>query len=115
MCVCDCLRCGARCDAGLARRRRRALEQVCIDMIKAGMRFKLVLMDRNMPRMDGLEATRRLRELCPDTPVVAVTGNALDVEQAEFVAAGACRVLTKPLDTDALNAVLRAHLGGTAR
>ena len=42
-------------------------------------------------------------------PIVAVTGNALDVEQAEFIAAGAVRVLTKPLDIDALNDVLRTY------
>ena len=82
---------------------------MCVDIVRAGHRFKLVLMDRNMPRMDGLEATRQLRVMCPEMPIVAVTGNALDVEQAEFIAAGAVRVLTKPLDIDALNDVLRTY------
>ncbi|NJC41865.1 signal transduction histidine kinase/ActR/RegA family two-component response regulator [Brevundimonas alba] len=66
----------------------------------AGERFDAILMDMQMPVMDGLEATRRLREggLNSGTPVVALTANALDTHRAAWDAAGVHAFLTKPID-----------------
>jgi len=63
-------------------------------------RFDAILMDMQMPVMDGLEATRRIRagEMNAATPVVALTANALDVHRSAWDAAGVHAFLTKPID-----------------
>ncbi|HEY0600781.1 ATP-binding protein [Brevundimonas sp.] len=62
--------------------------------------FDAILMDMQMPVMDGLEATRRIRQGAVNgrTPVVALTANALDVHRAAWDAAGVHAFLTKPID-----------------
>lgn len=72
----------------------------------------LVLMDIQMPGMDGLECTRRLRELqssglLPAFPILALTAHALESDIAASMAAGMDEHLTKPLDF----AALRGRLG----
>lgn len=72
----------------------------------------LVLMDVQMPGMDGLECTRRLRELqqtgsVPYFPILALTAHALESDVAASLSAGMDEHLTKPLDFVAL----RARLG----
>jgi signal transduction histidine kinase/CheY-like chemotaxis protein len=71
-------------------------------------RFDAILMDMQMPVMDGLEATRRIRagEINGDTPVVALTANALDLHRAAWDAAGVHAFLTKPIDPVLLAATL---------
>jgi CheY-like chemotaxis protein/nitrogen-specific signal transduction histidine kinase len=63
-------------------------------------RFDAILMDMQMPVMDGLEATRRIRRsrLNGDTPVVALTANAMDVHRAAWDETGVHAFLTKPID-----------------
>ena len=63
-------------------------------------RFDAILMDMQMPVMDGLEATRRLRlgRTNARTPVIALTANALDVHRSAWDAVGVHAFLTKPID-----------------
>jgi PAS domain S-box-containing protein len=72
----------------------------------------LVLMDVNMPVMDGYTATRLLRERGCTLPVLALTANAMKGFEHQIEAAGFTGYLTKPVDIDALLAELAAHLGG---
>jgi signal transduction histidine kinase/ActR/RegA family two-component response regulator len=75
-------------------------------------RFDLVLMDVQMPMMDGLEATRRLRagQSCNrDIPVVALTANALSTDRALCLDAGMTDYLTKPIDPRALAAIVHRY------
>ena len=63
--------------------------------------FDAILMDMQMPVMDGLEATRRIRQggVNGGTPVIALTANALDTHRAAWEAAGGVHAfLTKPID-----------------
>ena len=83
--------------------------------------FDLVLMDVEMPEVDGLEATRRLRAgqagpVNRDIPVVAMTAHALSGAMERCLAAGMTGYLPKPLDFQALDAILGAipHNGQTA-
>ena len=71
-------------------------------------RFDAILMDMQMPVMDGLEATRRIRAGVVNgaTPVIALTANALDVHRAAWDAAGVHAFLTKPIDPVMLAATL---------
>ncbi len=73
----------------------------------------LVLMDLVLPRMGGIEATRRIREI-PDlenVPVIAVSASISGEIRSECEAAGCSAFLAKPLEAEALTEVLEAHLG----
>jgi len=84
-----------------------ALERV------AGEAIDLVLMDVQMPVMDGYAATRVLRQRGFDRPVLALTANAMKGFEKEIEAAGFSGYLTKPVDIDGMLAQLAQHLGGT--
>ena len=62
--------------------------------------FDAILMDMQMPVMDGLEASRRIRALGANrtTPLVALTANAMDIHRAAWTEVGAEAFLTKPID-----------------
>lgn len=76
--------------------------QACLDRLQAAgpQAYDLVLMDLQMPVLDGLSATRRLRELpgFTDLPVLAMTAHALPEEKAQCLAAGMQGHIAKPLD-----------------
>jgi len=67
---------------------------------------QLILMDMQMPEMDGVEATLKIRDLEKNTgvcvPIIALTAGALKEEKEKCIAAGMNYFLTKPLDSDKL-------------
>jgi PAS domain S-box-containing protein len=73
--------------------------------------YDLILMDVQMPVMDGLEATRQLRAAGLDTPIVALTAHAMAEDRTASLEAGMGDHLTKPVEVDQLARVL-ASLGG---
>jgi CheY-like chemotaxis protein/anti-sigma regulatory factor (Ser/Thr protein kinase) len=70
--------------------------------------FDVVLMDVQMPVMDGLEATRRLHDIAPDLPVIALTAHALLEERQRCTEAGMREHVSKPFEAcQVVEAVLR--------
>jgi PAS domain S-box-containing protein len=78
---------------------------------RSGTPFDLVLMDVQMPEMDGLEASGRIRKLSADLPIIGQTAHALADEQARCRAAGMNDVVTKPIDVEILVASILRHSG----
>jgi PAS domain S-box-containing protein len=77
-------------------------------------RIELILMDVQMPELDGLSATRQIRasELLTRThlPIIALTAGALQEERERCLESGMDDFLTKPVQPDALAALLKVHL-----
>jgi signal transduction histidine kinase/DNA-binding response OmpR family regulator len=75
--------------------------------------FDLVLMDIQMPLMDGMEATRRIR-LLPgkrsSVPIVAMTANALKGDRERYLAVGMDDYIPKPIDVEVLRMTLQKYL-----
>jgi len=78
----------------------------------AGERVDLVLMDVQLPELDGLEATRRLKAdaATRDIPVVAVTSYAMKGDREKALAAGCCGYITKPIDQKTFVQEVAMHL-----
>ncbi|MFL6695009.1 MAG: response regulator, partial [Ramlibacter sp.] len=85
--------------------------QVALDMVAAGS-YDLVLMDIQMPVMDGYTATRELRGRGVQVPIVALTAHAMKGFEVEVLQAGFTAYLVKPVDIDALLDLLGHVLGG---
>ena len=79
-----------------------------------GNDFALVLMDIQMPEMDGMTATRLIREMPQsgkaNIPIIALTANAMKGDEQEYLAAGMNDYLTKPVDSASLTTVLKRWL-----
>ncbi len=72
--------------------------------------FNLILMDMQMPEMDGIEATQTLRQLGCGVPIVALTANVMQKHRDQFEAAGCNGFLSKPIDRRDLHLVMEHYL-----
>jgi CheY-like chemotaxis protein len=79
-------------------------EEAVASMARA--RYDLVLMDIRMPGMDGVAATRQVRDRGDDTPIVALTANAFAEDRRACLDAGMNDHLAKPIDAEQLRATL---------
>ncbi len=85
----------------------------CLDLLKTtGIPFDLILMDIQMPEMDGFEATRHIRQDLHLTgiPIIALTANVMAHNQQEFLETGMNAYLPKPFDPDQLIRILEQFL-----
>ncbi len=83
--------------------------RLAIDELDKCDDYALVLMDMQMPEMDGLTATREIRKRWPDRdiPIIALTANAMKGDMERCLEAGMNDYVTKPIDRDQLFAALR--------
>ncbi len=89
-----------------------------VDAWKAGD-YDLILMDIQMPEMDGVAATRAIRSLeaatgRPRTPIIAVSANAMAHQVADYMAAGMDGHVAKPIELTKLHAAIEAVLAPPA-
>ena len=82
-----------------------------VEMFKQ-RKYDIVLMDENMPNMNGIEATRHIREYeqqnnIIQTPIIALTANAIKGDREKFLNAGMNEYLSKPLDRNKFISVLK--------
>ncbi|MDB2562859.1 response regulator, partial [Sulfurimonas sp.] len=78
-------------------------------------KYDLILMDENMPKMSGIEATQIILDLektsgVKHTPIIALTANALATDRARFLEAGMDEFVSKPIDHEVFIRVLHAYL-----
>lgn len=90
--------------------------QEAIDILLNGLRPSLILMDMQMPVMDGITATQLIREWekgagLPPLPIVALTANAFDEDRQHCQEAGMNDFLSKPIDVDELSRILSRWIG----
>jgi CheY-like chemotaxis protein len=84
----------------------------------AGQRYDLIFMDCHMPGMDGFEATRRIRDAgdspAAQTPIVALTADALAGDRDRCLSAGMDDYMTKPVNAAQLAAAVQRWAGATS-
>ena len=85
---------------------------ICIDNLKSGKKYDLILMDDMMPRMSGVETLQKIKAEIPefDIPVIALTANALTGMREKYLADGFNDYLAKPINKDELNRVINEYL-----
>jgi len=79
-----------------------------IDKIKGGATFDIIFMDHFMPKMDGIETVKIIRDLDYTRPIVALTANALAGQEEVFLKNGFNGFISKPIDIRQLNILLNA-------
>lgn len=72
--------------------------------------FDIILMDMQMPNMNGYDATRALRSQNIKTPIIAVTANAMMGDEDKCLEAGCDSYISKPIDRNQLNDVIAKYI-----
>ncbi len=79
-----------------------------IEMCSGDIHFDLILMDLQMPEVNGIEATRAIKKIRPYLPIIAATANTFDDEEAACLEAGCDAYITKPLKFNKLFELMQA-------
>jgi len=85
----------------------------CLELVRQ-RHYDVILLDHMMPELDGVETLKRMKEMkqypCKDTPVIALTANAIVGVREMYLADGFDDYLSKPIDANELEAMLRRYL-----
>ncbi|MBY0316910.1 MAG: HAMP domain-containing protein [Bdellovibrionales bacterium] len=86
--------------------------KVGLQMLQEKSDFDLILMDVMMPEMDGIEATRRIREMqqFQELPIITLTAKAMKGDREKCIEAGASDYITKPVDAQKLLSLMNIWL-----
>jgi len=80
-----------------------------LELLK-GDQFDLLILDKNLPGIDGMETARQARDLRPDLPIAMVTGYASEESTTEAAAIGIDDYIKKPIDVDSFRRRVRELL-----
>jgi two-component system cell cycle response regulator DivK len=83
--------------------------KMAIELCSGDQHFDVVIMDIQLPEINGIEATRKIKQLRPDLPVIAATANTFDNEEAVCREAGCDSFITKPLQFVRLFELMKFH------
>lgn len=100
---------GNRCRLVWAHNGKEAVEM--FEQVKPDMIF----MDIKMPIMDGYEATRAIRQISTDVPIVAITAFAFESDRQQALEAGCTDFMTKPVSRPLFNEKMDTFLGPVQR
>ena len=81
-----------------------------VDMVEKNGLYDIIFMDINMPIMNGIDATKILRQKGIDTPIIALTANALEGDRERYLASGMSDYLSKPVDIKYLEKILNRYI-----
>ena len=89
---------------------------LAVEMIAGGSQFDLIITDIIMPEMDGIEAILEIQTMCPQTPIIAISGGSARLEKTAGLDTakrlGAVAVLEKPFEIDTLADAIDSALAG---
>ena len=80
-----------------------------VEFCKNDKNIKLVLMDIKLPDTDGYEATRQIKKLRPNLPIIAQTAYALNGEKEKALLAGCDSYISKPIDIEKLTNLIKKY------
>ncbi len=83
--------------------------KIAVDLVKSNP-FDLVILDIQMPVMDGIEAAKQIRTFNKETPILAMTANAFSEDKALCIAAGMNDYISKPIDPKSLSRALASWI-----
>jgi PAS domain S-box-containing protein len=104
----------AGADVTVVENGKLALEVVLADRDR-GQEFDLIVMDMQMPVMDGYSATTALRQSGIDCPIIALTAHAMASDRQKCLEAGCTDYASKPIDRKSLVKLVAGHLAGDER
>ncbi|MDF1518448.1 MAG: response regulator [Lutibacter sp.] len=81
-----------------------------VELTKTNPAIELVLMDIKMPKMDGHEATKRIKGFRPNVPIIAQTAYSTPEEKEKAFLAGCDDFMAKPISKDVLNSLISKYL-----
>ena len=86
-----------------------------LDCVAGAARFDVVLMDVQMPGIDGYETARRMKDIAPALPIIGQTADAMEETRLKCLAAGMVEHIAKPVDFSLLIALLLKHARARSR
>lgn len=81
-----------------------------IDFVNINPQIDLILMDLKLPELNGYEATRRIKRICPNIPIIAQTAYAMTGDQEKAMSSGCEEYITKPFDLDKIKKLIIKYL-----
>jgi len=84
--------------------------QLAINEVKTNPAIELVLMDIKMPNVNGLDATRQIKAMRPQLPVIAQTAYAMQDDEYKALQAGCNDYVSKPIDSNKLIGIMKKYL-----
>ena len=85
----------------------------CIESIRSGEKYDLILMDDMMPELSGVDTLHKIKEEFSDfsTPIIALTANAISGMKEKYLSEGFDDYLAKPIDKGELKKIIYKYLG----